>query len=238
MCFSLFACKCNCNFPSYHPPTGRSVGLEGQPALSERRLNTSDSLLSNKQQKGCQGRGGRRDRGVENKNSEDEEEGSTFSHLVPAAVNMGNPMQQTGKQRQEKGGRKTRMSENLGRETESACPITSCLLYINVTFTSNLGDNCENWSNELGKEKTLLPLHLLLYVVLISSSKTKWNIFIDDLIFSMSSDSCVVWGWENLHLSKAQCHIGEPSYQNTTVQVICAAYSPSNASEHHSSTLP
>lgn len=79
MSVSPFACKCNCHFPACQPPTGRTAALEGQPALSEKTLNTCDSLLSNQQQRGCRGRGGRRNRGAENRNNGEEQEGTTSS---------------------------------------------------------------------------------------------------------------------------------------------------------------
>ncbi len=99
MCVSPFACKCNCHFPACQPPTGRTAALEGQPALSEKTLNTCDSLLSNQQQRGCRGGGGRRNRGAENRNNREEKEGTTSSCFISAAVDVGNQMTQTRKQR-------------------------------------------------------------------------------------------------------------------------------------------
>lgn len=58
MCAPPFACKCNCHFPACQPPTGRTVALEGQPALSEKTLNTCDSLLSNQQREDAEEDGG------------------------------------------------------------------------------------------------------------------------------------------------------------------------------------
>lgn len=91
-------------FPA-KPSTHRQVhSLEGQPPLSEKTLNTCDSLLSDQQQRGYQGRGGRRDSGAENRNNEEEKEETTSSCFVPTAVNnMGNPIRQT---ETKKGGRR------------------------------------------------------------------------------------------------------------------------------------
>lgn len=76
---------------------------------------------------GSRGRRGSRDEGVENRNNGEEKEGTTSSSCyVSVAVNVGNQMRQTGKQRKEKGGRTMRVSENLGkREREmSVCKET------------------------------------------------------------------------------------------------------------------